>query len=74
MSAFVIEEMTNNKCKSTQLKTCVWIVSSTDSSQLRLNRQLWTLLEAQTKYFRFHNEAQRLQDMEPAAATIIQTE
>ncbi len=27
MSAFVIGEMTNNKPYSTQLKTCVWIVS-----------------------------------------------
>ncbi len=28
--------------------------------------------KAQTKYFHFHNETQRLQDMVPAAATILQ--
>ncbi len=39
MSAFVIREMTNNKCYSTLLKTHIWIVSSRSLLAVSQKRQ-----------------------------------
>ncbi len=66
---FQVQEIILRKMRCTQSN--IWtVLEQCCKYNLTTDFYLCPLLEAQTKYFCFHNETQRLQDMAPVAATI----